>query len=104
MNHFLSCSMTLVILLILSEEGTLMDGDFTWERGQPIYDDLMDTINRHRIAGGNYSHADFLGATARVIASIVRTIEHQHPENETVKEDAKRLISEVIDDQSMVAV
>ena len=81
-----------------------MDGDFTWERGQPIYDDLMDTINRHRVMGENYSHADFLGAVARAAASIVRTIEHQHPENETVKEDAKRFILEVIDDQSMVPI
>ena len=82
----------------------MMDGDFTWERGQPIYDDLMDTINRHRIAGGNYSHADFLGATARVIASIIKTIEAQHLEDKTITEDAKRFILEVIDDQSMVAV
>jgi len=81
-----------------------MDGDFTWERGQPIYDDLMDTINRHRIAGGNYSHADFLGAAVRVVASIIKTIEHEHPENKTIIEDAKRFILEVIDDQSIILV
>ena len=54
-----------------------MDGDFTWERGQPIYDDLMDTINRHRVTGGNYSHADFLGAVARIAASILEVIDDQ---------------------------
>ena len=81
-----------------------MDGDFAWERGQPIYDDLMGMINRHRAIGGTYSHADFLGAVARVAASIVRTIEAQHPEGKTINEDAKRFILEVIDDQSMVPI
>src|SRR3990167_10830480 len=51
---------------------------------------------------GTYSHADFLGAVARVIASIVRTIEHDHLEDKTITDDSKRFILEVIDDQSIM--
>jgi len=81
-----------------------MNGNFTWEWGQPIYDDLMGMINRHRMMEKAYSHADFLGAVARVAASIIRTIEAQHPEDKTINDDAKRFILEVIDDQSIVPV
>ena len=77
---------------------------FTWDRGEPIYASLMLVLGEYQTTGKEYSHADFLGAATRVVASIIKTIEREHPENKTISEDAKRFILEVIDDSSIVPV
>ena len=77
---------------------------FNWDRGEPIYTSLMLALNEHKTTGKEYSHADFLGAAARIVATIVKTIEREHPGNKTIGDDAKRFISEMIDDPSIVPV
>ena len=77
---------------------------FTWEKGDPIYASLMSALNEHQTAGKEYSYADFLGAAARLVATIVKTIERKYPGDKTISEDTKRFISEVIDDQSIVPI
>lgn len=81
-----------------------MNGHFTWDKGEPIYVSLMLALNEHKVRDVIYSHADFLGAAARVIATIIKTIEREHPEEGTIREDSKRFVLEVIDDPSIIPI